>query len=48
MVVCTQTSVVMPVRMMFAMPLVRRISSRSVAQNDPLPGLSMMISPGAG
>ena len=28
------------------MPRVRRISSRSVAQNEPLPGLSMIGSPG--
>ncbi len=48
MVVETQTSVVMPVRIRFSIPRVRRISSRSVAQNDPLPGLSMMTSPGAG
>src|ERR1700722_15289080 len=48
MVVCTHTSVVMPVRMMLSMPRWRRISSRSVAQNDPLPGLSMTISPCAG
>ena len=30
------------------MPRVRRISSRSVAQNEPLPGLSMTTSPGSG
>ena len=30
------------------MPRVRRMSSRSVAQNEPLPGLSMIGSPGAG
>ncbi len=30
------------------MPLVRRISSRSVAQNEPLPGLSLTTSPGSG
>jgi hypothetical protein len=41
-VVCTQTSVVIPVRTMLRMPRVFRISSRSVAQNDPLPGLSMI------
>src|SRR5687768_12966997 len=45
-VVCTQTSVVMPVRTRLTMPRVRRISSRSVAQKEPLPGLSMMVSPG--
>jgi len=43
MVVCTQTSVVMPVRMMLPMPRWRRIRSRSVAQNEPLPGLSMTV-----
>src|SRR6201981_3773699 len=48
MVVWTQTSVVMPVRTMFSMPRCRRISSRSVAQNEPLPGLSMTGSPGSG
>src|SRR6185369_16045932 len=37
MVVETQTSVVMPANSRFVMPRVRRISSRSVAQNDPLP-----------
>ncbi len=30
------------------MPRERRISSRSVAQNEPLPGLSMIGSPGSG
>ena len=45
MVVCTQTSVVMPVSTRLSMPRVRRISSRSVAQNEPLPGLSMIGSP---
>src|SRR5580693_183267 len=45
MVVWTQTSVVMPVRTMFSMPRSRSSSSRSVAQNEPLPGLSMMGSP---
>src|SRR5258707_4603349 len=47
-VVWTQTSVVMPVRMMLSMPRVRSISSRSVAQNEPLPGLSITGSPLAG
>src|SRR5690242_1537627 len=36
MVVCTHTSVVMPVSTKLSMPRVRSISSRSVAQNDPL------------
>ena len=48
MVVCTHTSVVMPVSTMLRMPLVCSSSSRSVAQNEPLPGLSMIGSPGAG
>ena len=48
MVVWTQTSVVMPVSTMFWMLRSRSISSRSVAQNEPLPGLSMMGSPGSG
>src|SRR5882724_7727194 len=48
MVVCTQTSVVMPVSTRLSMPLVRSISSRSVAQNEPFPGLSMITSPGRG
>src|SRR5579863_3195275 len=48
MVVCTQTSVVMPVKTMFSMPRRRSISSRSVAQNEPLPGLSMIGSPATG
>ena len=47
-VVWTQTSVVMPVSTMLPMPLSRSISSRSVAQNEPLPGLSMIGSPGGG
>ena len=47
-VVCTHTSVVMPVRMRLRMPRVRRISSRSVAQNEPLPGLSITGSPAIG
>src|SRR5260221_300751 len=47
-VVCTQTSVVMPVSRMLSMPRWRRISSRSVAQNEPLPGLSMIGSPASG
>ncbi len=48
MVVCTQTSVVMPVSTMLRKPRVRSISSRSVAQNEPLPGLSMIGSPAFG
>src|SRR5918993_5745170 len=48
MVVWTHTSVVMPLRTMLRIPRVRRISSRSVAQKDPLPGLSMMTSCGRG
>ena len=48
MVVWTQTSVVMPVSTMFSMPRSRSINSRSVAQNEPLPGLSMIGSPGSG
>src|SRR5258708_25968268 len=48
MVVCTQTSVVMPVSTMLSIPRVRSISSRSVAQNEPLPGLSITRSPAAG
>src|SRR5438046_2859043 len=48
MVVCTQTSVVIPVRMMLAIPAWRRMRSRSVAQNEPLRGLSMMGSPARG
>ena len=48
MVVWTQTSVVMPVSTMLSMPRWRSISSRSVAQNEPLPGLSMIGSPGSG
>ena len=47
-VVCTHTSVVMPVRIRLRMPRVCRISSRSVAQNEPLPGLSMIGSPAVG
>jgi hypothetical protein len=47
-VVWTQTSVVMPVSTMLSMPFVRSISSRSVAQKLPLPGLSMIGSPGRG
>src|SRR5205085_8448696 len=47
-VVWTQTSVVIPVSTMFSMPRSRSISSRSVAQNEPLPGLSMTGSPGNG
>src|SRR3954463_5880085 len=38
----------MPLRTMFWMPRSRSISSRSVAQNEPLPGLSMIGSPGSG
>src|SRR5262245_52947481 len=48
MVVWTQTSVVMPVSTTFSMPRSRSISSRSVAQNEPFPGLSMIGSPAAG
>src|ERR1700722_16850067 len=48
MVVCTHTSVEMPVSPMLRRPGVRRLSSRSVAQNEPLPGLSMIASPGFG
>ena len=48
MVVWTQTSVVMPVSTRLSMPRWRRISSRSVAQNEPLPGLSITGSPGSG
>src|SRR5207249_11976596 len=44
MVVCTHTSVVMPVSTRLRMPRVRRISSRSVAQKLPLPGLSITVS----
>src|SRR5262245_30193133 len=47
-VVCTQTSVVMPVSTRLTIPRVREIRSRSVAQNEPLPGLSMITSPGGG
>ena len=38
----------MPVSTILSMPRVRSISSRSVAQNEPLPGLSMIGSPGSG
>jgi hypothetical protein len=48
MVVWTQTSVVMPVRMRLSMPLVRRISSRSVAQNALAGLVDDRLSPGAG
>src|SRR5690606_37193369 len=48
MVVWTQTSVVSPQRIRLSMPRVRSTSSRSVAQNEPLPGLSMMTSPSSG
>src|SRR3977135_3818554 len=41
MVVCTQTSVVMPVSTMLSTPRVRSINSRSVAQNETLPGCWM-------
>ena len=45
MVVLTQTSVVMPVRIRLVMPRTRSVSSRSVAQKEPLPGLSTICSP---
>src|SRR5262249_49337524 len=48
MVVWTQTSVVMPVSTMLSMPRTRSSNSRSVAQNEPLPGLSMIGSPAFG
>mmetsp|Transcript_14419 Transcript_14419/g.34750 ORF Transcript_14419/g.34750 Transcript_14419/m.34750 type:complete len:227 (+) Transcript_14419:179-859(+) len=48
MVVCTHTSVVMPPMMRRLTPCVTSRWSRSVAQKHPLPGLSMMSSPGSG
>mmetsp|Transcript_18898 Transcript_18898/g.64366 ORF Transcript_18898/g.64366 Transcript_18898/m.64366 type:complete len:341 (+) Transcript_18898:278-1300(+) len=47
-VVCTHTSVVIPPRMSLLTPQLRRTRSRSVAQNEPFPGLSMTSSPGRG
>ena len=41
-------SVVMPLSKILRMPFVRRMSSRSVAQKLPFPGLSITISPGSG